>query len=76
MEPSYYSLCVNLAWAKLNKYYTKLDETPIYYAAMVLHPGIQWSFLIKAYGEKEEWLFAVGQLIQKLWEEEYCDLSA
>ncbi|GKU22896.1 unnamed protein product, partial [Fusarium langsethiae] len=62
VEPSYYSSCVNSAWAKLNKYYTKLDETPIYYAATVLHPGIQWSFLTKAYGEKEEWLFAARQL--------------
>jgi hypothetical protein len=43
-EPSYYSSCINSAWAKLNKYYTKLDETPIYYAATVLHAGIQWSF--------------------------------
>ncbi|OBS17634.1 hypothetical protein FPOA_26234 [Fusarium poae] len=76
VEPSYYSSCVNSAWAKLNKYYTKLDETPIYYAATVLHPGIQWSFLTKAYGEKEEWLFAARQLIQKLWEEEYRDLAA
>jgi hypothetical protein len=76
VEPSYYSSCVNSAWAKLNKYYTKLDETPIYYAATVLHPGIQWSFLTKAYGEKEEWLIAARQLIQKLWEEEYRDLPA
>ncbi|KAF5236049.1 hypothetical protein FANTH_11424 [Fusarium anthophilum] len=75
-EPSYYSSCVNSAWAKLNKYYTKLDETPIYYAATVLHPGIQWSFLTKAYGEKEEWLFAARQLTQMLWEEEYRDLPA
>src|SRR6478735_10351961 len=75
-ESSYLFACINSAWAKLNKYYTKLDETPIYYAATVLHPGIQWSFLTKAYGEKEEWLFAARQLIQKLWEEDYRDLPA
>lgn len=75
-EPSYYSSCVNSAWAKLNKYYAKLDETPIYYAATVLHPGIQMSFLTKAYGEREEWLLVARQLIQKLWEEEYRDLPA
>jgi hypothetical protein len=40
VEPSYYSSCVSSDWAKLNKYYTKLDETLIYYAAKVLHPGI------------------------------------
>jgi hypothetical protein len=32
--------------------------------------------LTKAYGKKEEWLFAARQLIQKLWEEQYRDLPA
>jgi hypothetical protein len=75
-EPSYYSSCVNSAWAKLNKYYAKLDETPIYYVATVLHPSIQMSFLTKAYGDKEDWLLEARQLIQQLWEEEYRDLPA
>lgn len=75
-EPSYYASCINSAWAKLNKYYSKLDEAPIYYAATVLHPGIQWAFLTKAYGEKEDWLRAARQLVQRLWDEEYRDLPA
>ena len=29
---------VNAAWAKLNYYYTKLEDSPIYYAATILHP--------------------------------------
>ncbi|OBS16843.1 hypothetical protein FPOA_27038 [Fusarium poae] len=49
---------------------------PSYYSSHGSPPGIQWSFLTKAYGEKEEWLFAARQLIQKLWEEEYRDLAA
>ena len=73
-EPSYYSTCINSAWLKLNKYYTKLDETPMYYAATVLHPGIQWAFLQKAYGGGEEWLCKARHLVQTLWEEEYRDL--
>ncbi|KAF5137685.1 putative AC transposase [Metarhizium anisopliae] len=73
-EPSYYSTCINSAWLKLNKYYTKLDETPMYYAATVLHPGIQWAFLQKAYGGREEWLCKARHLVQTLWEEEYRDL--
>ncbi|KAK2469128.1 hypothetical protein H9L39_19226 [Fusarium oxysporum f. sp. albedinis] len=73
-EPRYYSSCINSAWAKLNKYYTKLDETPVYYASTVLHPGIQWTFLTKAYGGREDWVDKARQLIQTLWEEEYHDL--
>jgi hypothetical protein len=35
-------LCVgiNLRWKKLNKYYTLTDESPVYVAAVVLHPGL------------------------------------
>lgn len=75
-ESSYLSACINSAWAKLNKYYTKLDETPIYYAATVLHPGIQWAFLTRAYSGREGWIDKARHLIQTLWEEEYRDLPA
>ncbi|EFZ03811.2 transposase [Metarhizium robertsii ARSEF 23] len=40
----------------------------------ILHPGIQWAFLQKAYGGREEWLCKVHHLVQTLWEEEYRDL--
>ncbi|KAG7408052.1 hypothetical protein Forpi1262_v017971 [Fusarium oxysporum f. sp. raphani] len=75
-ESSYLSACINSARAKLNKYYTKLDETPIYYAATVLHPGIQWAFLTRAYSGREGWIDKARYLIQTLWEEEYRDLPA
>jgi hypothetical protein len=29
---------INLAWSKLDKYYIKLDDSPAYYAALMLHP--------------------------------------
>ncbi|KAK3045938.1 hypothetical protein LTR09_012530 [Extremus antarcticus] len=32
------SINLDLAWLKLNEYYSKLDNTPIYVAAVVLHP--------------------------------------
>lgn len=73
-KPSYYSSCVNSAWAKLNKYYVKLDETPVYYAATVLHPGIKWAFLSTAYAGRQEWLCKARELVQALWEREYRDL--
>ncbi|KAG7425161.1 hypothetical protein Forpi1262_v013723 [Fusarium oxysporum f. sp. raphani] len=75
-SPSYLSACINSTWAKLNKYYTKLDETSIYYAATVLHPGIQWAFLTRAYSGREGWIDKARHLIQTLWEEEYRDLPA
>ncbi|KAG5934147.1 hypothetical protein E4U60_004046 [Claviceps pazoutovae] len=41
-ELSYYASHINAAWTVASEYFAKLDETPLFYAAMVLHPGIQW----------------------------------
>ncbi|KAI1865935.1 uncharacterized protein JN550_007913 [Neoarthrinium moseri] len=35
---------INNAWSKLHEYYKKLDETPIYYAALALHPAYRWDY--------------------------------
>jgi hypothetical protein len=35
---------INLAWEKLDKYYNLLDETPIYYTALALHPAYRWDW--------------------------------
>ncbi|KAJ6437559.1 putative AC transposase [Purpureocillium lavendulum] len=69
-KPSYYSSCVNSARAKLDKYYVKLDETPAYYAATVLHPGIKWAFLSTAYAGRQDWLCKARELVLALWERE------
>ena len=55
LEPRYHASCIKSASAKLNKYYSKLDKAPIYYAAAVLHPSVQLAFPM-AYGDKEDWL--------------------
>jgi hypothetical protein len=46
----YRMLCVgiNLAWQKLDEYYSKTDQSPVYVAAVVLHPGLKWKWLKKA----------------------------
>lgn len=35
---------IDLAWNKLNKYYRKLDDSPLFAASVILHPtyGISW----------------------------------
>ena len=47
----YRMLCVgiNLAWQKLDEYYSKTDQSPVYVAAVVLHPGLKWTWLEKAW---------------------------
>ncbi|KAM0664397.1 hypothetical protein ACQRIU_006979 [Beauveria bassiana] len=55
-EPAHFMTNINLAWAKLNKYYSTIDQSPAYYAATVLHPAIRWDFLRRAYRERPEWI--------------------
>jgi hypothetical protein len=32
-------------WGKLDEYYRMLDDTPVYIAAIILHPGQRWLYL-------------------------------
>jgi hypothetical protein len=38
----HFSTTINLAWQKLDIYFNKTDATPIYRAAVVLHPRLKW----------------------------------
>ena len=38
-DPEQFRVGINLAWQKLDEYYQRLDETPIYYTALALHPA-------------------------------------
>jgi len=53
-EPSYYQGCVNAAWEKLDRYWSKISESPIYYAATVLHPGFGLQYLTGALEDQSE----------------------
>jgi hypothetical protein len=46
---------INAAWSKLNEYFKKLDETPIYYAAVILHPYTKL-FCENAWKDRPNWL--------------------
>ena len=37
--------CINSAWSKLNKYYTKTSESLVYISALVLHPVFKWEYI-------------------------------
>ena len=38
----HFSTNINLGWQKLDHYYTLTDSTPIYRAAVFLHPCMKW----------------------------------
>lgn len=41
----YLRLSITNAWQKLNEYYAKLGESPLYAAAIILHPGLGMRYL-------------------------------
>ncbi|KFA68053.1 hypothetical protein S40285_09700, partial [Stachybotrys chlorohalonatus IBT 40285] len=43
-EPDHFRVNINLGWKKLDEYYNKLDETPIYYTSLALHPAYRWGY--------------------------------
>ncbi len=41
-DPEQFTIGIDMAWEKLEKYYTILDKTPLYYTALALHPAYRW----------------------------------
>jgi hypothetical protein len=51
---SYLRLCITNAWQKLNEYYVKLGESPLFSAAVILHPGLGIRYLEINWATKEQ----------------------
>lgn len=61
-------LAINLraAWAKANDYYAKLDASPAYYAATILHPYYK-TYYDLAWADRLDWLDANNRAFKELW---------
>ncbi|KAJ3568927.1 hypothetical protein NPX13_g6255 [Xylaria arbuscula] len=51
-DSEHFRVGINLAWQKLDEYYQRLDETPIYYTALALHPAYRWDWFDEIWHEK------------------------
>ncbi|KAJ6790307.1 hypothetical protein PWT90_10996 [Aphanocladium album] len=43
-EPSHFKSGINCRWRKLKDYYVKTDRTPVYQAALALHPSYRYDY--------------------------------
>lgn len=61
-------LAINMraAWSKARNYYQKLDDSPYYYAAVVLHPYYK-RYCDYSWRDKPTWLVANNASFQRLW---------
>src|SRR5579871_1581680 len=47
---------INLAWKKLDEYYTLLDDSPVYLASICLHPRYKTRWVKKHWAARPEWI--------------------
>jgi hypothetical protein len=75
-EPVQFGININLGWAKLDKYYNYLSDSPVYYAAAALTPCLRWRFFENQWGDEHaDWIDDAKELVRSLWESEYRDLE-
>jgi hypothetical protein len=72
----YFSTNINLGWQKLDEYYTRLDQSPIFCAAVVLHPHQKWLWFEKHWIGRQDWIDQAKVTIEQLWRRyKYDELS-
>ncbi|KAG6979451.1 hypothetical protein FOFC_17288 [Fusarium oxysporum] len=69
------NLGINLAWDKLDEYYRRLDETPIYYTAMALHPAYHWDWFDETWAHKPSWVEKAKEMVGDVWLSDYAHLE-
>lgn len=64
-EDSFMASRVNSAWSKLDKYYTKTNDSAAYIAALVLDPCMKWEYITSTW--QPEWIPDAKALVITLW---------
>ncbi|KAM3465173.1 hypothetical protein MY5147_009348 [Beauveria neobassiana] len=69
----HFKININLDWDKLNEYYTKLNETPVYYASAILNPVSRWEYFENTWTDvaQRPRLQKAKEMVRELWEEGY-----
>jgi Transposase IS4 len=62
---NYMAPCIDMDWGKFNKYYIRTDQSPVYVAAIVLHPGWKWSYFSEHSMWKTAWIKAAERKVEK-----------
>lgn len=71
----YFQLSVKNAWKVLNKYYSKLAESPLYAASVILHPGrgLRWLENRWSSPEQDVWLREAKTNLYNYWQRWYTE---
>ncbi|KAF4472338.1 restless-like transposase [Fusarium albosuccineum] len=74
-DPEHFRIGINLAWDKLDEYYRRLDETPIYYTTMALHPAYRWDWFDETRAHKPSWVEKAKEMVADVWLSDYAHLE-
>jgi len=67
----YMITAINNAWALLDKYYNKIDETPVYYSAIALQPEMKLQWFQEEWHERPSWVMGAELAVRKHWTSEF-----
>ena len=68
----YYNTGINAAWLKLEKYFKLTDVSPLYVAAIVLHPGRRFEYFEDKWAKYLTWIKNAKKSFKNLFQE-YCE---
>ncbi|KAJ0134726.1 Fumarylacetoacetase [Fusarium oxysporum f. sp. albedinis] len=74
-ELGHFKVNINLAWMKLDEYYNKLDETPIYYTSPALHPAYRWGYFETVWSGRPAWISKAKDVVLSVWDRGYKTLE-
>lgn len=65
------------SWNKLEKYYKLVDQTPVYYAAILLHPALKTQKLQELWNtnETKPWIEPTIELVRQMWQRHYKPIN-
>ena len=65
----HYKTGVDCGWIKLLEFYTEINETPIYRAAMVLHPRYKYDYFEQNWKKERQWISRMRADVRQFYEE-------
>ena len=57
------------SWYKFDEYYTRTDDTPVYAAAILLHPSLRRAHLMEAWKDQAQYIEPAIEAVRRLWDE-------
>jgi hypothetical protein len=66
---------VNLAWKKLDQYYQVTDQSPVYVAAVALHPAYTWRWVRSKWKGRPDWITHSQHAVRQFWLKHYAQID-